>query len=54
MEGPKLSDYHITTVENPNDLKASLIYGNIIVLSLFNNDLLSLFTQLKTEIFNLF
>ena len=33
MEGPKLSEYHITTVENPNDLKASLIYGNIIAVS---------------------
>ena len=25
VEGPKLSDYHITTVENPDDLKVSLI-----------------------------
>ena len=40
VDGPKLSDYHITTVKNPDDLKVTLFWDNIIISSFLTKAIL--------------
>ena len=54
VEGPKLSDYHITMVVNPDDLKVNLIEINIIMPSFSTQHLLAYTIELERDTFTFF